>query len=380
MAVTDFRSSVRLLEGVKVLDLSILGPGAVAGFLVDLGADVTKIEGPGGDYARQMTWPIINTKDEGPLSLLHLHLNRGKKFVTIDLKSDEGKEQFAQMVTESDVVIEGMRPGFLDKVGFGFERMKELNPKIVVCSISGYGATGPYARLPSHGVAYDTWAGAVTPFEDADGFSRMPNQPNIGITAGPAFAALAITSALVRARTTGEPACFEIAQSDSAAYFDWYRIETQRAYTRPQSEVTGNASDNYERRPAGLGGMQEGVRYQVYKSADGYVLFMASEQLFWKNFCQGIDRMDLFDKWPGEKYADHARNNTELQAILRDIFATKTTAEWIAFANEHNTTLSQVNTVDTLPDDPQFQARMQWVGQDTLDCEQLAFPLHMLSD
>lgn len=377
MAVTDFRSPVRLLEGVKVLDLSILGPGAVAGFLVDLGADVTKIESPAGDYVRQMTWPIINTRDEGALSLMHLHLNRGKTFLTLDLKTDEGKDAFADLVAGADVVIEGMRPGFLDKIGFGFDRLKELNSKIVVCSISGYGATGPYRNLPSHGVAYDTWSGSVKPEIDELGFCTTPDFPNIGITAGPAFAALAICAALVRARSTGQPACFEIAQSDASAYFDWYRIESERAYTRPQSEVTGNPSDNFERRPAGLKGMREGVRYQLYESADGHVLFMASEQAFWKNFCEGIGRMDLFDRWPGSKYADHARGNRELQGELRDIFRSRSSAQWLEFANTHNTTIAPVNTPATLPDDPQFQARMTWVGRDTLDCDQLAFPLHL---
>ena len=377
MAVTDFRSPVRLLEGVKVLDLSILGPGAVAGFLVDLGADVTKIESPAGDYVRQMTWPIINTRDEGPLSLMHLHLNRGKTFLTLDLKTDEGKDAFADLVAGADVVIEGMRPGFLDKIGFGFDRLKELNSKIVVCSISGYGATGPYRNLPSHGVAYDTWSGSVKPEIDELGFCTTPDFPNIGITAGPAFAALAICAALVRARSTGQPACFEIAQSDASAYFDWYRIESERAYTRPQSEVTGNPSDNFERRPAGLKGMREGVRYQLYESADGHVLFMASEQAFWKNFCEGIGRMDLFDRWPGSKYADHARGNRELQGELRDIFRSRSSAQWLEFANTHNTTIAPVNTPATLPDDPQFQARMTWVGRDTLDCDQLAFTLHL---
>ena len=130
MDISAFRSPVRLLEGVKVLDLSILGPGAVGGFLVDLGADVTKVEGPTGDYVRQMTWPIINT-DDGPLSLMHLHLNRGKRFITLDLKTDEGRAEFASMVAEYDVVIEGMRPGFLDRIGFGFARLRELNPRIV---------------------------------------------------------------------------------------------------------------------------------------------------------------------------------------------------------------------------------------------------------
>jgi crotonobetainyl-CoA:carnitine CoA-transferase CaiB-like acyl-CoA transferase len=374
MNVSAFRSPVRLLEGVKVLDMSILGPGAVGGFLVDLGADVTKIESPTGDYVRQMTWPIINT-DEGPVSLMHLHLNRGKRFITLDLKTDAGRDQLAAMVAEFDVVIEGMRPGFLDKIGFGFDRLRAINPHIVVCSISGYGATGPYRQLPSHGVAYDAWAGVVAPVTDGDGFARIPNQVNVGITAGPAFAALAICAALVRARTTGEPASFELAQSDAAAYFDWYRIETERAYTRPSSEVTGNASDGFERRAAGLGGMWEGVRYQFYASADGHVLFMASEQSFWRNFCAGIDRLDLFERWPGSTYADHARGNTELQRELRDIFRSRTSAEWLVFADEHNTTIAPVNTPATLADDPQFRERFSWVGRDELGCDQLTFPL-----
>ena len=91
----------------------------------------------------------------------------------------------------------------------------------------------------------------------------------------------------------------ELAQSDAAAYMDWYRIETWKSYERPQSEVTGNASDNYERRAPGTAGMYEGVRYQMYESKDGHVLFMASEQAFWKNFCEGVGRMDMFEKWPG---------------------------------------------------------------------------------
>jgi crotonobetainyl-CoA:carnitine CoA-transferase CaiB-like acyl-CoA transferase len=107
------------------------------------------------------------------------------------------------------------------------------------------------------------------------------------------------------------------------------------------------------------------------------VLFMASEQAFWRNFCDGIGRLDLFERWPGATYADHARGNSELQAELRDIFLTRTTAQWMAFADEHNTTISPVNTSGTLPADPQFQDRLRWVGANELGCEQLAFPLHM---
>jgi crotonobetainyl-CoA:carnitine CoA-transferase CaiB-like acyl-CoA transferase len=364
------------LSDVRVLDLSMLGPGALGGHLVDFGAEVIKIESPSGDYIRQMTWPIIHD-ETGANSLLHLHVNRGKKSVVMNLKEDADREAFADLVRTADVVIEGMRPGFLDKIGFGPEVLKELKPNIVVCSLSGYGATGPYKTLPSHGVAYDAWSGVVQPVVDDDGFTRIPPQANVGITAGPAFAAMSILAALVRARTTGEPAVMEMAQSDASAYFDWYRIETEKAYQRPQEEVTGNSSDDHVRRAAGLAGMWEGVRYQFYESSDGHVLFMASEQLFWENFCRGVDRMDLFERWPGSKYADHARGNTELQTELRDIFRTRTTNEWLAFADEHNTTLAPVNTSATVIDDPQFADRMTWVGADELGADQLLVPLHL---
>lgn len=372
------------LQGVRVVDCSILGPGAIAGHLVDFGADVIKIEAPGGDYLRQTTWPVVHDSapdgTERSNSLLHLHVNRGKRSVELDLKKPEAITVFEDLIRASDVVIEGMRPGFLDKRGFTFERLKELNPRVVVCSISGYGATGPYRNLPAHGIAFDAWSGVVQPMVDDQGFARIPNQVNVGITAGPAFAALAIVAALLRARTTGEPASIEIAQSDAAAYFDWYRIETERAYQRPQHEVSGNASDNYERRAPGLGGMWEGVRYQFYASADGHVLFMASEREFWRNFCEGVGRMDLFDRWPGATFADHARGNTELQDELRTIFSQRTTAQWAEFADQHNTTIAPANTPAALLDDPQFRQRMRWVGSDQLGTDQMLLPLHLAGE
>ena len=271
-----------LLAGVRVLESSMLGPGELGGFLADLGADVIKVEPPQGDYVRQMTWPIV----EG-VSLLHLHINRGKRSIALDLRKPEAIEVYLELAKGADAVIEAMRPGALAKRGLGFERLKEINPKIVFCTISGYGATGPYRDLPSHGIAYDTWAGIVKPEYDDDGFCYMPEHLSIGIHAGPLLGALALLAGVIRARATGEGCEMEIAQSDAAAYIDWYRIETWKAYERPQSEVTGNESDNYERRAPGTAGMREGVRYQIYDSADGHVLFMASEQAFWKNFCEG---------------------------------------------------------------------------------------------
>jgi crotonobetainyl-CoA:carnitine CoA-transferase CaiB-like acyl-CoA transferase len=361
-----------LLAGVRVLDLSLLGPAALASHFVDFGAEVIKIEAPSGDYVREMTWPIV----EG-VSLMHLHINRGKESLVLDLKTPEAMEVFTELVAKSDVIIEAMRPGFLDKRGFTRERLEEINPAIVFCSISGYGATGPYRDLPAHGIAFDTWAGQIEPLVDDDGFCYMPDQANIGITAGPAFGAMAVLAALVRARTTGKGAHMEIAQSDAAAYFDWYRIETFRAYQHAQDFVTGNKSDGGERRKPGLAGMREGVRYQLYESADGHVLFMASEQAFWKNFCAGIGRDDLFEQFPGSKYADHARGNVALHAVLREIFRTRTSAEWLQFAGDHNTPIAPVHTPNTVIEDPQFKNRFTWTTQEQTGIEQLMFPLHI---
>src|SRR4051794_14479562 len=258
-----------LLDGIRVIESSMLGPGALGGHLADMGADVIKVEPPNGDYVREMTWPIV----EGN-SLLFLHIHRGKRSIVLDLRTEEGKEIYLDLVRGADAVIEAMRPGALAKRGLGYDDLKKVNPKIVFCTISGYGATGPYRDMPSHGIAYDTWAGLVPPAYDDEGFCYIPEHPSVGIHAGPIFGALGILAGIVRAQRTGQGAFMEIAQSDAAAYMDWYRSETWKAYERPQSEVTGNASDDYERRAPGTAGMQGGVRYSMYESADGHVLFM----------------------------------------------------------------------------------------------------------
>jgi crotonobetainyl-CoA:carnitine CoA-transferase CaiB-like acyl-CoA transferase len=307
---------------------------------------------------------------------MHLHVNRGKRSVTLDLGNGEAKQVFRDLAARADVVVEAMRPGALHRLGLGPAVLRRLNEKLVFTTISGYGATGPYRDYPSHGIAYDAWAGIVTPAVDDDGFTYVPEHVSIGINAAPLYGALAILAAVIRARETGVGAELELAQSDCAAAFDWYRSETYRAYERPAAEVTGNASDNYERRPPATAGMREGVRYQIYASKDGHVLFMASEQEFWRNFCDGVGRIDLFERWPGSRYADHARGNRELQSQLREIFATRTTAEWVDFGGEHNTPIAPVNTPATLPTDPQFEDRFDWIPADRLGADELPFPVN----
>ena len=359
------------LAGLRVVECSMLGPAAVTSALADLGAEVIKVEPPSGDYVRGMTWPIV----EG-VSLLHLHVNRAKKGIVLDLRTDDGKAVFLDLVRDAAVVVEAMRPGGLARRGLGYDELVQVNPKIVFATVSGYGTTGPYKDYPSHGIAYDTWAGVVTPETDDEGFTVIGEHVSIGINAAPLYGSIAILAAVLRARETGEGCALELAQSDAAAAFDWYRSESHRAYERPQSEVTGNAADDYERRPVATAGMREGVRYQIYATKDGHVLFMASEQAFWKSFCEGVDRTDLFERWPGSKYADHARGNRELQRELTEIFRTKTSAEWLDFGGRVNTPIAPVNTAANIGDDPQFQARMPWISRGILGADQLGFPVN----
>jgi crotonobetainyl-CoA:carnitine CoA-transferase CaiB-like acyl-CoA transferase len=363
------------LAGLRVIECSLLGPGAIGTHLADLGAEVIKVESPAGDYIREMTWPIV----EG-VSLLHLHVHRGKKSMVLDLRTPEAVEVFLDLARRADVVAEAMRPGSLARRGVGYERLREESPKLVFCNVSGYGMTGPYKDLPAHGVAFDTWAGIVNVAHDEEGFSYIAEHASMGMHAGPLFAALGILAAVLRARETGEGCQLEIGQSDAAAYMDWYRIESWRAYERPESEVTGNKADGYERRAPGTAGMREGVRYQIYASKDGHVLFMASEQEFWRNFCGAVGRMDLFERWPGSKFAEHARGNRELQRELRTIFETRTSAEWIAFGTERNVPIAPVNTPKTIANDPQFQARFPWRPHERHGADMLPFPVRYLGE
>ena len=373
--MADSEQGGSLLSGLRVIECSMLGPGAVSTPLADLGADVIKVEPPSGDYIRSMSWPIV----EGA-SLLHLHISRGKRSVVLDLATDAGRGLFLELVRVSDAVVEAMRPGGLARRGLGYEQLHDVNPRIVMVTVSGYGMTGPYRDLPSHGIAYDAWAGSVAPAPGPEGMPSIPDHTSIGITAGPLFGTAALLAGVLRARQTGEGCHLEVAQSDAAAAFDWLRSEGHRAYQRPDSEVTGNPTDGYERRPPGTAGMAEGVRYQFYASSDGHVLFMASEQKFWKNFCAAIGRDDLYDAKPGEKLADHARGDLALRRELGAIFGTRSTAEWVKVGLEHDVPIGPVNSPADIGNDPQFIDRMPWQPAERLIADQLPFPVRVVGE
>src|SRR5215813_7922014 len=213
MTTTD--STAGLLAGVRIIESALLGPGGVGMHLADLGADVIKVEGPGGDYVRKMAFPIVDG-----ISLLHWHLNRGKRSIVLDLRKPEAVDVYLDLLRGADAVIEAMRPGALARRGITWERMQAVNPRIVFCQISGYGMSGPYKDMPSHGIAYDAWAGVARSIPNQEGLPTIPSYTTIGINAGPLYAALGICAAIIRARATGVGCRFEVAQSDAAAAFN----------------------------------------------------------------------------------------------------------------------------------------------------------------
>ena len=321
------------LAGVRIIECSMLGPAAITTHLADLGAEVIKVESPQGDYVRQMTWPIV----EG-VSLMHLHINRGKRASCSTCEPTRAWRSSSTSCGTPTSSIEAMRPGGLERRGLGYDHLREVNPRIVFCTISGYGMTGPYKDMPSHGIAYDTWAGLVQPEDDDDGFSAIPEHPSIGINAGPLFGALGMLAGIIRARATGEGCRLEIAQSDAAAAMDWQRSRDLARPTSgpsPRSPATRPTTTSAAR-PAPPA-CATACATSSTRRKDGHVLFMASEQEFWKNFCEGVDRADLFERWPGTKYADHAAATSSCAPSCARSSRSRTSAEWIAARRARST-------------------------------------------
>ena len=177
-----------LLGGVRVLELALLAPDLLGMHLADLGAEVVKIEQPpGGDYLRE-----IGARKLAGLNLMHLRWNRGKKSLTLDLKRAEGQRLLHRLVATADVFIDGLRQGAAARCAADYATLRAVNPRLVYCTLSGAGASGPYAALATHGVAYDAFAGLAPPVTHADGSPRIPSYTPVGMLAAPLHAALAV--------------------------------------------------------------------------------------------------------------------------------------------------------------------------------------------
>jgi len=333
-----------LLRDIRVLEVALLAPDTAGRNLGDMGAEVIKIEAPPeGDYIRRLGSVSVGGPDG--ISLAHLNWNRGKKSLGLNLRTPSGRRIFLDLVAKSDVVVDGLRAGALDRLDLGYDTLNSVNPRIVYCSLSGLGRNGPYSRLATHGTFYDAYVGLKPPVYASDGTPRMPSTgDSIGIEAGGLYATIAILAAIIRALRTGQGSLVEVAEADAAAAFVSTQVES----------AVNNATD----RDAAGGGLSESVRYNYYRTGDGRcILFQALEAKFWENFCTGIGRSDLLDRFPGRQPADHAAGNEELRGELQRIFGTRTQDEWVDFFLAQNIPGGPVHEPGTLVQDRHFEER-----------------------
>ena len=329
------------LAGIRVLDLSRLLPGPYASLvLADLGADVVKVEDRGGgDYLRWM--PPLAGEQSGAFHAL----NRNKRSLALDLKAAGGPAVLKRLAARADVVLESFRPGVLDRLGVGWEALREANPRLVLCSISGFGQEGPYRGLAGHDLDYCALAGVLAVNGPAE--RPLPLGVQAADLCGGAWpAVVGILAALLRRGVTGLGAHVDIAMTDGVAAM----------LTMPQAMA--DARGTPLRREAELlnGGA---ASYRVYRTADGrHVALGALEPQFFARFCAAAGRPEL-----AERQFDDDRG--ALVAELSALFATRTRDQWTLLGLEHDCCLAPVLEGDEPRSDPQLKARGLFVEVET---------------
>jgi len=289
-----------LLKGLRILDMSALLPGPMCSlFLADLGAEVIKIESPKGDMMRR--FEICGEK-----SPYFEALNRNKKSVIIDLKTKEGKSSFLKLAKDSDVIIEGFRPGKLNDLGVDYSAVKKLNPKIVYCSISGYGQKGHLKNKAGHDLNYSSLSGIL------DVMSFPPSVPGVQVAdVGCALiATVSILAALIHQGRTGKGNNIDVSVFNSALSLINIHI-AQRSVSKKSRTVLSGA------KPC----------YNIYKTKDSkYVSLGAIETKFWESFCNSVSNKNLIKRQFDESAVQE----------LRNIFVQKTRDEWLMLNEKHD--------------------------------------------
>ncbi len=321
------------LAGVRVLDLSRLLPGPYASLvLADLGADVVKVEDRGGgDYLRWM--PPLAGQQSGAFHAL----NRNKRSLALDLKAPRGPEVMKRLAAGADVVLESFRPGVLDRLGVGWEALRQANPRLVLCSISGYGQDGPYREVAGHDLDYCAIAGVLGVNGPAE--RPLPLGVQVADLCGGAWPAVAgILAALLRRGVTGRGAHVDIAMADGAAAM----------LAMPQAMADARGSPLARERELLNGGA---AFYRVYRTSDGrHVALGALEPRFFARFCAAAGVPELAER---QLDGDGRGPVEELVAL----FATRTRDEWTRLGHEHDCCLAPVLTGDEPRADPQLRAR-----------------------
>lgn len=324
-----------LLEGLRVLDLTRLQPGNYATLvLADLGADVIKVEEPGrGDYVR---WSPPMVAD---LSAAHRVLNRNKRSVTLNLKSERGPELLIKLTETADALIESYRPGVLDRLGVGYEVLSKANPKLVYAAITGFGQQGPYAMRAGHDINYLAVSGILANTGAAGGPPILP-AVQIADLSGAMMAVIGVLGGVLRARSTGRGEFVDVSMMDVS--LSWLALHVAPFF-------------------AGISGIGRGEGYlgggfpfyRVYECADGkYLSVGALEPQFWAELCRGTGHEELI----GEQMTP-ADRRAEIHQIFEETFRTKPRDEWVEALASLDTCVAPVNDFDEMSRDPQVSER-----------------------
>ncbi len=323
------------LEGIKVLDLSAMLPGPYCSMiLADFGAEVIKIEPPKGGDLFRWTKPMI-----GDTGGVFLQVNRNKKSVCLNLKSEAGKEIFCKLVADADVVIEQFRPGVVKKLGVDYDSVKAINPRIIYCSISGYGQDGPYRLISGHDVNYISYAGILGMTTRKGQVPTLPGVQIADIGAGTFNSVIGILLALMGRKQNGRGQYVDIAMLDGAV--SWLPLIASDYF------VTGVAP---KPRSAMLTGRN--ACYEVYETKDGgFISIGAVEPHLWGNFCDYLGKEE-FKEWQRVP-----EKQDEMFSYLREIFKSKTREEWERELKDVDACWAPVLGIDEVFENPQVLSR-----------------------
>jgi alpha-methylacyl-CoA racemase len=324
---------MRPLYGTRVLDLSRLLPGPFATLvLADLGATVDKIEDTGGgDYLRHMP-PLVAGE-----SVAFNLLNRGKRSAVLDLKKPEGRAAMKRLVASYDVLFDQFRPGVLQRLGLGHEELRALNPRLVICALTGYGQTGELAQRAGHDLDYLARAGILGAQGPAGGAPQVPGFQLADISGG-MWCVIAIQAALAERARTGQGAVLDIAMTDGVLGFNALAVGAAlsgQEVKRGDEVLTGAIAP-----------------YQTYLSSDGHPIALgALEPKFWTAFCAGAGiEVDMSALFPGP-------HQVAVKAKVAAVFAAKTRAEWAAFGAAHDCCVEPVLAPSEIATDPHLASR-----------------------
>ena len=323
------------IAGVRVLELAQIMAGPACGLmLADLGAEVIKIEKTaGGDDTRKFLPPDINGE-----SAAFMMMNRNKKGLALNLKEQEGINIFKKMVEQSDVVIENFRKGTLEKLGIGYEDLKKINPKIILCEISGYGRTGPYADKGGFDLVAQGMSGLMSiTGESSDKPPMKVGAPLTDITAG-ILGATGVLAALINRDKTGKGQ-----RVDTSLY------EAGIVHTYWQSAIAGATGKS----PGPLGSAHPlTAPYQAFKTKDNWITIGASNQNNWMNLLNAIQRIDLQEDDRFKDNNSRMKNLEALAPILQEELLKKTSNEWIKIFDEKGLPCGPINSITEMYNDP----------------------------